>query len=257
MKQPIVVIGIGELGSVFARGLLRRGHPVYPIIRGMDMAEEFKILPDPALVLVAVAENDLHPTLEQIPDPWRDKLCLLQNELLPRDWQAHASHAPTVIAVWFEKKKGQDVKVLLPSPVYGPQAALIQSALAAVDIAARTLAKHDELLYELVRKNVYILTINIAGLITGGTVTELWRDHQGLAREIADEVITIQEWLTDAELPRDRLIEGMLEAFAGDPEHKCLGRTALSRLQRALAYADETGLAVPKLREIFASQEGK
>jgi len=254
MKQPIVIIGIGELGSVFARGLLRSGHPVYPITRNMDMTKESKAIPDPALVLVAVAENDLHPTLEKIPEPWRDTLCLLQNELLRRDWQAHAIHDPTVIAVWFEKKKGMDTKVLLPSPVYGPQAAIIQSALEAVSIPARTLTSIDELLYELVRKNVYILTINIAGLITGGTVSELWRDHQALAREIADEVISIQEWLADEELPRDRLIEGMLEAFAGDPEHKCLGRTALSRLQRALSHADETGLAVPMLREILLAQ---
>ena len=253
MKQPVVVIGIGELGGVFARGLLRCGHPVYPVTRGMSMADEAKVIADPALVLLAVAEHILHAALDQIPEPWRDKLCLLQNELLPRDWHAHAILDPTVIAVWFEKKKGQDVKVLLPSPLYGPHAAAIQSALAAVDIPARTLADNDQLLYELVRKNVYILTINIAGLVTGGTVSELWRDHQGLAREIAEEIITIQEWLSDEQLPRDRLIEGMLEAFAGDPEHKCLGRTALSRLQRALAYADETGLAVPKLREIFAA----
>jgi hypothetical protein len=252
MNQPTIVIGIGELGSVFARGLLRSGHPVYPITRGMNMVEEAKAIPNPASVLLAVAENDLHATLDQIPETWRDKLCLLQNELLPRDWQAHAIHDPTVIAVWFEKKKGQDVKVLLPSPVCGPQSATIQSALAVVDIPARILANSDELLFELVRKNVYILTINIAGLVTGGTVTELWRDHQTLAREIADEVIGIQEWLTDEELPRDRLIEGMLEAFAGDPEHKCLGRTALSRLRRALCHADETGLAVPQLRKIYA-----
>jgi len=252
MKQPVVVIGIGELGSIFARGLLRCGHPVYPITRNMDMAREAIAIPDPVLVLLAVAENDLHPTLEQIPEPWRDKLCLLQNELLPRDWQAHTLHDPTIIAVWFEKKKGQDVKVLLPSPIYGPHSATIQSALAAVDIPAHTLATHDELLYELVRKNIYILTINIAGLVAGGTVSELWRDHQTLTREIAEEIISIQEWLTDEELPRDRLIEGMLEAFAGDPEHKCLGRTALSRLQRALSHADETGLAAPKLREIYA-----
>ena len=252
MNHPVIIIGIGELGSVFARGLLRSGHPIYPVTRGMNMMEQAQILPDPALVLLAVAENDLHATLDQIPDPWRDKLCLLQNELLPRDWQFHSIDDPTVIAVWFEKKKGQDVKVLLPSPVYGQHAKTVQSALAAVDIPARTLANNEELLFELVRKNVYILTINIAGLVTDGTVSELWRNHQTLAREIADEIISIQEWLTDQELPRDRLIEGMLEAFSGDPDHKCLGRTALSRLKRALSHADETGLAVPKLREIFA-----
>ncbi len=255
MKQPVVIIGIGELGAIFARGLLRNGYPVYPITRGMNMASEAETIPEPELVVLAVAENDLHATLDQIPEPWRNRLCLLQNELLPRDWRSFAIPDPTVIAVWFEKKKGQDVKVLLPSPVYGPHTESICSALAALDIPTLPLDNDDELLYELVRKNVYILTINIAGLITGGTVSDLWRDHQGLTREIAEEIITIQEWLTDEELPRDRLIEGMLEAFDGDPQHKCLGRTALPRLQRALAYADETGLAVPKLREIYAGKK--
>jgi hypothetical protein len=250
MNAPAVVIGIGELGSVFARGLLRSGRPVHPVIRGMNMDDEARAPPDPALVLVAVAENDLHATLDQIPTPWRDRLCLLQNELLPRDWQAHGLDAPTVIAVWFEKKKGQDVKVLLPSPIHGPQAAPLQAALDALDIPARRLASEDELRYELVRKNVYILTVNIAGLVARGTVDELWRDHRPLAREIAEEVITIQEWLTGWQLPRERLIKGMLEAFAGDPKHQCLGRTAYSRLERALSHADEAGLPVPRLREI-------
>jgi len=257
MQQPVVVIGMGELGGVFARGFLRGGYPIYPISRGMDMNKEAAAIPAPQLVLLAVAEKDLHPCLEQIPTSWRNRLCLLQNELLPRDWQAHAIVDPTVISVWFEKKKGAEPKVLLPSPAFGPHAATLCAALTAVNIPARLLASADELLYELVRKNVYILTINIAGLVTGGTVSELWRTHQTLAREIADEVISIQEWLTDEELPRDRLIKGILEAFDGDPEHLCLGRTALPRLQRALRHADETGLAVPTLRKIYAEHGEK
>ncbi len=28
MKKTVVVVGLGELGSVFARGFLRLGHPV-------------------------------------------------------------------------------------------------------------------------------------------------------------------------------------------------------------------------------------
>lgn len=37
MKPPVVVIGIGEMGGVFARGYLKNGHPVYPVTRGSDM----------------------------------------------------------------------------------------------------------------------------------------------------------------------------------------------------------------------------
>ncbi len=33
MNAPVVLIGVGEMGGVFARGLLRLGHPVYPVPR--------------------------------------------------------------------------------------------------------------------------------------------------------------------------------------------------------------------------------
>lgn len=250
MKEPVVVIGIGELGSVFARGLLRLGHPVYPVTREMDMAAEAGIVPQPRMVLLAVAEKDLQATLSAIPKPWQDRLALLQNELLPQDWEQAGLTQPTVISVWFEKKKGQDTKVLLPSPAYGTHAKLLSDALEGIGIATRVLATADELLFELVRKNVYILTTNIAGLVVGGNVSELWHDHATLAREVALEVIDIQEQLTGTQFNRDALIAGMIEAFDGDPQHGCMGRSAPARLRRALEQAGSAGLTVPKLSEI-------
>ncbi len=253
MKSPVVVIGIGELGAVFARGLLRTGHPVFPVTRETDMALESASLPDPELVLLAVAEKDLHPTLEGIPAPWRERLVLLQNELLPRDWERHDIEQPTVISVWFEKKKGMDSKVLLPSPACGPAAETLHAALASIDIPVRVLDDREALLFELVVKNVYILTTNIAGLEVGGTVSSLWRDHQNLARAVAADVIAIQAHLTGRDFDTEALIQGMLAAFEGDPDHGCMGRSAPARLQRALALADEAGLEVPTLRRIAAA----
>ena len=254
MKQPVVVIGIGEMGGVFTRGFLRTDHPVYPVSRQTDINYVAKAIPNPLLVLVAVGENDLHPVLKTIPVAWRDKIGLLQNELLPRDWLEHKLEKPTVIAVWFEKKKGQDFKVLVPSPVFGPSAPLIESALESLDIPCWELTDKAELDFELVRKNVYILTTNICGLVVGGTVDELWNKHQELARQVADEIMDIQAWLVGHHLERERLIDGMVEAIQGDLEHKCMGRSAPARLARAIAYADEAGLKVPKLREIHAQK---
>lgn len=253
MKDPIIVIGIGEMAGVFTRGFLRQGHPVYPVTRDMDMAKLAPTMPETPLVLVAVGEKDLHPTLEQIPAPWRDRLGLLQNELLPRDWKAHGIDNPTVIAVWFEKKKGQDYKVVIPSPAYGPRAKLLEDSLETLEIPCWELADADALEFELVRKNVYILTTNIAGLVIGGTVEDLWYSHEALARAVADEVMDIQAWLVGHELDRERLIEGMVEAIKGDLAHKNTGRSAPARLARALGHADEAGLDVPKLREIAAA----
>ena len=119
MKQAVVIIGMGEMGGVFARGLLKAGYPVFPIGREDDIQSAAESIPKPALVLLAVGEKDLLPALQNIPAPWKDKLALLQNELLPKDWLDQDYNQPTVISVWFEKKPGQDFKVLVPSPVLG------------------------------------------------------------------------------------------------------------------------------------------
>jgi ketopantoate reductase len=254
MKSPVVVIGIGEMGSVFARGFLRAGYPVYPVTRDTDIAALAQQLPAPELVLVAVAENSLHGILESLPTAWHDRIALLQNELLPADWEHYGFSSPTVISVWFEKKKGQDVKVLIPSPVFGPHADVLVQALLILDIPTRVLAGDDALLFELVVKNVYIVTTNCAGLVTGGTVKELWEQHRELAEAVAREVIEIQSALTGKSLDADELLKAMLVAFEGDPAHGCMGRSAPARLARALQQADAAGLSVPRLREIASRQ---
>lgn len=257
MKQAIVIIGIGELAGVFARGFLKCGHPVYPIKRGMNLAEECLQIPAPKLVLAAVQENELHSVLEQLPEAWQDKVALVQNELLPQDWQVHQIKNPTVTVVWFEKKKTMEVANILQSPSFGPNASLVSNALLAVDIPAPILKNEQDLLYELVRKTVYILTVNIAGLVNNCTVGELWGQHQALAREIAEEIILIQEFLTAKQLPQEKLINGMVEGIKDCPDRHCLGRSAESRLIRALKYAEEANLKTPKLVEIYKSLAGK
>jgi hypothetical protein len=144
--------------------------------------------------------------------------------------------------------------VLIPSPVLGPAAELLKASLGKLDIPVRILANDSELLFELVLKNVYIVTTNCAGLVTGGTVSELWEDHRELAEAVAHEVIEIQTALTSQDFQAEALIAGMLEAFKGDPDHRCTGRSAPARLARALQQADAAELAIPRLREIAAQQ---
>jgi ketopantoate reductase len=247
-KQPVVVIGVGEMGGVFARGLLRLGHPVYPVNRGTDMDRLASALRKPKLVLVAVAETDLAAVLRAIPKPWRKRIALLQNELLPDDYR-HLDGV-TVISIWFEKKKGREVRVITPSPAWGPRAGLLARALATLDIPVRLVDDPRAMLFELVVKNLYILTSNIAGLRAIGTVGRLWSEHRDFARSVANEVIALQEGLTGARLDHDELIAAMVSAFDGDPDHQCLGRSAPARLQRALEHADRLHINLPVLRQI-------
>lgn len=250
--SEVIIIGLGQLGRVFAGGLLRAGHTVVPVTRGDDMVSVAHAHPEPALVLVAVAENDLHAVLAALPGAWRPHVALIQNELLPRDWEKYHYTDPTVISVWFEKKKGTDARPLIASPAAGPAAKLLCEALGSIDLPCREVTPGDELLFELVRKNVYILTTNLAGLKTGGTVSQLWAQHEAFARQVANEVIDIQDALTGVKHNREKLIAGMLEAFDGDPQHGCTGRSAPARLARALTHADQFGLAVPTLRSLAA-----
>lgn len=250
MKNTIIVIGLGELGSVFARGFLKLGYPVQGVTRDMDMQALSQEMTNPEAVLVSVGEADIHATLAALPEIWKDKVILLQNELLPRDWQNADITDPTVISVWFEKKKGMDSKVVLPSPIYGEHAKLVFSALSQLDLPSYILDSQEELTYELVRKNLYILTTNIAGLEVGGNVEGLLKDHKTVMESVGHDVIDIQDYLTQTKNDRDRLFEGLNEAIYGDLQHGCMGRSAPARLSRALAIADKAKLEVNKLREI-------
>jgi ketopantoate reductase len=255
IAPPVVIVGIGELGGVFARGLLRLGQPIVPVTRKQRTAERLAASLETDLVLVTVGDKELDDVLAEVPAAFRDRVGLVQNELLPHTWQEHDVRDPTVCVVWFEKKPGRDVHVVQPSVAFGPSAELLVRALAELRIPARAAsAAHDELLFELVSKNLYILTTNLAGLMTGGTVSDLWRKHQPLAHEVASEVLDLQERLAGATLERQLLLARLEQAFAADPEHQCTGRSADERLTRALRHADREGLAVPRLRAIAASR---
>ncbi len=247
--KPVVIVGQGEMGKVFNCGFVALGCEVQVVLRRDNMAEVAARTAEPELVLIAVGEADLQSTLAEIPGVWRDRVALLQNELLPADWQQH-DFDPTVISVWFEKKKDQDVKVLIPSPVYGKHAQLLVAALSAIEVPARVVADEADLLSELILKNVYIITTNIAGLHVGGTVGELWRKHRELAQDIAREVMQLQFAMTGEIFEPGKLMKGMLEAFNGDLDHKCMGRSAPARLERALTLAKQYKISMPTIEQI-------
>ncbi len=247
MKRPIAIIGMGQLGGVFGHGLLRLGHPVVPILRGDSIAQiESR---DPELVLVAVAEGDLADVLDAIPASMRSRVALLQNELLPPDWERHGIIEPTVAIVWFEKKRGRPAHVIDTTRISGPHAELMVSALEAVDLPAEAIDA-GALPLALVRKNLYILGSNLAGWAVSGTTGELVREHREQTVAIVDDVLSIEEARLGYPLPRQALIEAVFADFERDPNHATKGRSASERLARAIARADEKGLAIPAIRSL-------
>lgn len=251
-KKPVVIVGLGQMGGVFALGFLRAGYPVYPLTRNMKPADYTDEIPNPEFVLLAVPENTIVEVIQQIPQIWRNRLGLLQNELLPCVWESKGIADPTAMAVWFEKKKGRPVKVFQATPVFGPHAETVCAALAARDIPCRILPDRNQLVLELAKKNLYVLTINIAGLSVGGTTGELWRNHEALAVAVAQDVLTVMAHLTGQALNRDEMIEFLADILTRIPDHGCRGRVAQDRLQRILRIARGAELATPALDRISA-----
>ncbi|MCU0672245.1 MAG: hypothetical protein MUE69_05560 [Myxococcota bacterium] len=276
-----VVIGLGELGGVFAHGLLRTGLRVVPVRRADDPQAIAREVPTPALVAITVGEDDLASVLASLPRRWHESVLLVQNELLPRSWSALAA-PPTVAVVWFEKKKSTPIVPIVPTPVAGPRAGLVVDALRALDVPCEAIV--DEALpAALVSKNLYILTANLAGLAHGGTasssrrgqpptvgvesggqpptvgvesggppptVGELWTTHRAHTEAVAREVLALQSALLGAPVDVDAHLADLRRAIEADPKHGARGRTAPARLARALRHADELGIDVPTLRAL-------
>ena len=83
-----------------------------------------------------------------------------------------------------------------------------------------------------------------------------WTVSHRLLRRVAGEVIALQEALTGKQFQHESLIEGMLAAFEGDPEHQCLGRSAAARLARAVEQAAAQDLDLPTLQQLQARHGG-
>jgi hypothetical protein len=243
------------MGGVFAHALLRAGHPVHPVTRSTDPDAIAQEVESPILCLLAVGEKDLAEVVPKVPAPWRHHLGLLQNELLPHVWEELGVRDPTVAVVWFEKKKNVPITPVQSTPIAGPRAGLLVSALEGLGVPAHEIDE-SELRDELVKKNLYILTANASALAkeVSETVTtgELLAEHRALVEGVARDALAIQSHLTKAELS-DSLLDGLWKAFEADPGHKARGRSAPARLTRALGLADEAGLDVPALRALNPS----
>jgi len=145
-----------------------------------------------------------------------------------------------------------DSKVLISSPVFGKKSHILAESLALIDIPAHVLNSEDALLFELVLKNLYILTTNIAGLAIepGANVDSLRRNHLQLMRDVSSDVLILQSTLTGRVFDQTDLEQGMIKAFEGDLKHGCMGRSAPARLERALQLARELDLTMPTLEKI-------
>lgn len=249
MLAPIAVVGLGQLGTLFAEGFLRLGHPVFPRRRSDDLNELDAV--DPRLVLVAVGEDELGPVLERLPASLRGRVALLQNELRPVQWESRGIVEPTVAVVWFERKSGKPPSVVLPTRLFGPERELLQSALAPFDVKAEPFDS-SELAHELCLKNLYILGLNLTGLGSQKKTRDLLEPDRTRFDAVITDVLAVERALFSAAIQLDepRLRRELDQALWADPDHAAAGRSAPARLARTLAHARTAGVSVPTLERL-------
>lgn len=252
-----LVVGMGEMGSVFALGLLRRGYTVAPVLRSTPVETILSRAANPALCVVAVAEDDLEHVLDGWARRYADRWVLMQNELRPSEWERRGLDTPTIAVTWFEKKPGREVHPIVSTPVHGPHAPVIISALSALGIPVHHEPDREQLLFELCLKNLYILGMNFAGLTHPTDVGTIWHEHRPYLDQICIEVLELEAAQMQRNLPTQSLCIELERLIMADPRHVAAGRNAIARLQRSRRTAKRLGISTPVMDAIAQKLEAR
>jgi hypothetical protein len=254
-NREALVVGMGELGSVFSVGLLRRGYSVTPVLRSTPEETILTRPLQPSLCVISVTEDDLQSVLDGWLRRYADRWVLVQNELRPSEWERRGLSTPTVAVVWFEKKQGSVVHPIISTPVHGPHSGVIVDALTSLGIPAHQEPDPEQLLFELCLKNLYVLSMNFAGLVFPKDVGTIWYDNRAYLDQIFAEVLELEAAQMQRNLPTQSLCIELERVIIADPRHAAAGRSALARLNRSLRTAKRLGIKTPTLDEIYKRQE--
>jgi hypothetical protein len=251
--NDLVVIGLGELGKVFAQSALGAGVRVTPIRRQDDMAQRLRGLSPESPLLVAVGEEALLPVLDALPAERRDAVILLQNELWPTVWRSRAME-PSVVLPWALQKPGLSRLVVGTSPVFGRQSALLCTLCAGAGIPSEPLRDELALMQALADKYAFILTINALGAWRDDVLGAFLQSASARVEALCREASALSAVLTGAPIDASRCLSRTLEAMAAMASVSARGRTAKVRVARALAHAHDLGVAVPTLEACAAGR---
>src|SRR4051812_34901236 len=116
MRERMVIVGMGEIGTRFANAAAAQGIGVDTVTRGNDAA--LAATPEGTPLLVCVRENDLPDVLSRIPPSRSRDLMVVQNGFIDELIEPYTDVTRAVL--WFTSK-GLFFADLLQSPVFGPR----------------------------------------------------------------------------------------------------------------------------------------
>ncbi|MEW5848194.1 MAG: hypothetical protein AB2A00_05240 [Myxococcota bacterium] len=251
--SDLVVVGLGQLGQLYAGGALKLGIRVTPVVRTTPRPLALSALPGHTPILVAVGEDALGGVLEEIPAARRDHVVLLQNELFPSVWRAHGVRSPTVLIPWLSRKKGRPLEVARPTLAYGPHAGLFAAVHGALDLPCEVTTETARMEDGLVAKYTFIITINALGVQEDLTLGAWLRKDPARVDVLAAEAHALGQAQLGRPVPRDDVLRQAREAMAALPDYPARGRTARARIERAVAVAQQRGVHVTELHALVGA----
>jgi ketopantoate reductase len=250
-----LVMGLGQLGQMYAGALLRLGFRVTPIVRSTARPLQLGVPPGTP-VLLAVGEEQFDDAVKELQSAqWADHLILLQNEIFPASWKQWGVENPTVMAVWTNRKNGA-AQVGLATRVSGPQADLVMRMHQALNIPCEKLTDESALNTELCAKYAFILTLNALGVAQARTVSHWMQAEPGRVRAVLNDAVALSAARVDGYVDVARASARAREALEALSNLPTLGRTALPRVERAAHAARTLQMDLPALRALLPSHFG-
>lgn len=209
-------------------------------------------LPDGTPLWWTVGEADAPRVVEVLGEDRKEDVILVQNELFAPIWRTWGLSAPTVAVVWTSVKPGEVPMIGYRSAVFGRHAESVRLAHAGADVPCITLASPEDLNTELVAKYAMILAFNALGLFGSQRVATWLEEHAHRVDDLVHAGVLLGAKLADGPLNQEVAYARGKEGLAGLGGLKAGGRSAASRISRALAAATAHDLELPALREAAA-----
>ena len=245
--RAAAVIGLGNLGRLYAGGWLRAGYAVHPIGRRTDARAVLNGLPERTPLLCAVGEASLANAVEAVPPARRGDLIFVQNELFPEDLQRLGTPDATIAVVWTLVKAGFPLILGRRLAVTGPQEEAFAEACAALEHPVLAGAPIG---WECATKYAFIVAMNALGLLRADTLGAwLADDPERVEALIADACRVALARIGAPETDLARAVAEVAEGVEGFRALPCRGRSSAARVARALNTAETLGIHIPALRD--------
>lgn len=248
-SQTLLLLGVGQLGRLYAGGALRSGACVVPILRDTDVAPVLCAYPEGTPVLCAVGESDLDDAVARFPIDRRADLVFVQNELLPDDLERLGARGATLAVVWTLQKPGMPTLVARATGVGGRHAAAVLAWHRALELPC-TLYPPELLAIEAAAKYAFIVAINALGVLAPHTVGEWRRRDPARVDALVREATAIAVARIDAPTAFDETLSRVWDGATGFEALPTRGRSSAARVVRALGHAARLSLSTPTLTEV-------